>query len=68
MEKIEYSVPAIMCSHCIHTIKMELSDLEGVQAVDADLDSKKVRVSYDAPASPAKIEELMAEINYPVAK
>ncbi len=44
-----YSVPSIHCQHCVHTIKMELSELEGVQNVDADLDSKKVSVTFDNP-------------------
>jgi copper chaperone CopZ len=47
---------------------MELSEMDGVQAVDANAESKKVTVEFDAPASPEKIESLLAEINYPVQK
>ena len=68
MSTIVYNVPGIHCAHCVHTINMEVGELEGVQSVNADLDSKKVTVSYDNPASPEKIEELMTEINYPVEK
>jgi len=54
--------------HCVHTIKTELADLEGVKSVEADANTKKVVVSFDAPASEEKIEKLLAEINYPVVK
>lgn len=68
MAKITYTVPKIHCGHCVHTIKMELSDLEGVQSVSADMNTKQVVVSYEAPASEEKIESLLAEINYPAQK
>jgi copper chaperone CopZ len=47
---------------------MEVSDLAGVQNVNADMNTKEVIVTYDAPASVDKIEALLAEINYPVQK
>jgi len=68
MSTVTYTVPAIHCGHCVHTIKMEVGDLTGVQTVSADLDSKKVVVTFDAPASEEKIEALLAEINYPAQK
>jgi len=68
MSTVTYTVPAIHCGHCVHTIKIEVGDLTGVQTVSADLDSKKVVVTYDAPASEEKIEALLAEINYPAQK
>ncbi|KAF0110758.1 MAG: heavy metal binding protein [Chloroflexi bacterium] len=68
MNTIKYSVPGINCNHCVHTIKTELGDLEGVLGVDADSTIKEVSIQYDAPATPEKIENLMAEINYPVKK
>lgn len=67
MTTITYHVPAISCGHCVHTIKTELSDLAGVSKVDAELDSKKVTIQFDAPATEEKIKQLLAEINYPVA-
>jgi copper chaperone len=66
MTTVTYNVPAIHCGHCTHTIEMEVSELEGVQSVMADLDAKKVEVTFDAPASEDKIKALLAEINYPV--
>lgn len=68
MSTVTYTVPGIHCGHCVHTIKMEVGDLSGVQTVSADLDTKVVVVTYDPPASEDKIEALLAEINYPVQK
>ncbi len=68
MSTVVYNVPSMHCDHCVHTINMEVGDLDGVQSVNVDLNSKKVTVSYDAPASPEKIEELLTEINFPAVK
>ncbi len=68
MNTINYVVPSMHCMHCVHTIKTELAELPGVKNVDVSLDSKDVKVEYDLPASPLAIEQLLAEINYPVQK
>lgn len=68
MSIVTYHVPSIHCGHCVHTIKMELSELDGVQSVQADLGSKQVVVDFAPPATPEKIEQLLAEINYPAVK
>ena len=65
MSTVTYSVPAIHCGHCTRTIEMEVGELQGVQSVKADEASKKVVITFDAPASEQKIKELLAEINYP---
>ncbi|MDY6872449.1 MAG: heavy-metal-associated domain-containing protein [Chloroflexota bacterium] len=65
MNTVTYTVPNISCKHCTHTISMELSDLDGVSNVDADPETKKVTVQFDAPASEETIKDTLAEINYP---
>lgn len=65
MTTVTYSVPAMHCDHCTHTIEMEVGELQGVQAVKADLDTKKVQITFDAPASEQSIKALLAEIDYP---
>lgn len=67
MTTVKYSVPAISCMHCVHTIQTEVSDLNGVHSVKADLSTKTVEIVFDPPADETKIKSLMAEINYPVA-
>ena len=65
MSTVTYTIPAIHCGHCTHTIEMEVAELKGVQSVKADQASKKVVISFDEPASEEKIKTLLAEINYP---
>jgi copper chaperone len=67
MSNKSFTVPNISCDHCSHTIKMELSDLAGVQSVQADTASKQVTVAWSDPASWEKIEALLREIDYPPA-
>jgi copper chaperone CopZ len=44
---------------------MELSDLEGVSKVNADLDTKQVTVEFAEPATEQALRDTLAEINYP---
>ena len=67
MNTITYSVPAIHCIHCTHTIELEVGELEGVKSVKAELDTKNVTIAFDEPANEEKIKALLAEIEYPVA-
>jgi copper chaperone CopZ len=66
MTTVTYTIPAIHCGHCTHTIETEVGDLQGVESVKADQATKKVQISFDAPASEEKIKALLAEIDYPV--
>jgi copper ion binding protein len=65
MTTVTYTVPAISCGHCTHTIETEVGELQGVQSVKAEIDTKKVVITFNAPASEEKIKALLAEINYP---
>ena len=68
MTTVTYNIPNISCGHCVHTIKMEVSDLAGVESVDASADSKTATVTFGDPASEDTIKALLTEINYPVAE
>ncbi|MCC7190133.1 MAG: cation transporter [Anaerolineales bacterium] len=65
MTTVTYSVPAMHCDRCTHTIEMEVGELQGVQAVKADLNTKKVQITFDTPASEQSIKALLSEIDYP---
>jgi copper ion binding protein len=67
METKTFTVPNITCHHCTNTIQNELGELAGVASVKADVESKKVTVAWDAPASLEKILATLKEINYPAA-
>jgi copper chaperone len=66
MTTVTYTVPAISCGHCTHTIESEVGEMKGIQSVKADQATKKVQITFDAPADEEKIKALLAEINYPV--
>ncbi len=62
-----FVAPDISCHHCVMTIQRELGELEGIQSVNADEDTKKVTVAFEPPADLAKISGLMEEIGYPIS-
>jgi len=67
MTTVTYSIPSIHCGHCVHTINMEVSEIEGVISVKADLDKKQAIITFQPPATEEKIKTMLAEINYPAA-
>ena len=66
MITVTYTVPAISCGHCTHTIESAVGELQGVQSVKAEVGTRKVVITFDVPANEDKIKTLLAEINYPV--
>ena len=44
-ETVTYSVPAIHCAHCAMSIREEVSEVEGVDDVAVDLDTKIVTIT-----------------------
>jgi len=67
MNSVTYKIPGISCNHCVHTIKMEVSDLEGLQSAEASAPTKEAKIVFDAPATEEAIAALLKEINYPPA-
>jgi len=68
MSTVEYLIPGIHCGHCVHTIKMEISELVGVRSVEVSQDTKMLVVEFETPASEEQIEKVLVEINYPPHK
>ena len=60
-----YTIPNIHCQHCVHTVKMELEELTGVEKVDVDLNTKKVSVVMTSPEVEKEILKTLDEIGYP---
>ncbi|MBN1937733.1 MAG: heavy-metal-associated domain-containing protein [Anaerolineae bacterium] len=67
MTTVMYTIPNISCKHCVHTIKMEVGELAGVQSVEADPQTKQATITFEAPATEEQIKALLVEINYPPA-
>ena len=51
-----FTVPNISCGHCTHTIEMEVGELAGVKSIKAEIDSKKVTVEWDSPATWSRLK------------
>jgi len=68
MNSVSYTVPNISCKHCTHTIAMELSEIQGVSKVDADVQTQLVKVDFEEPATEQEIKKTLVEINYPAAE
>jgi copper chaperone len=66
MTTVSYKIPNINCNHCVHTIKNELEEVDGVQSVIGDVEQKTIKVEFESPATEAEIQSLLKEINYPV--
>jgi copper chaperone CopZ len=65
-ETLTYTVPAIHCAHCGMSIREEVSEVEGVESVDVDLDTKVVTIS-GRELSDEKLRAAIAEAGYEAA-
>jgi copper chaperone CopZ len=57
---ITYSIPGMSCAHCRAAITAEVTAVDGVEAIDVDLDTKLVGISgegLDDAALRAAIDE-----------
>jgi copper chaperone len=61
-----YTVPGIHCGHCAAAIREEVSGVEGVDAVDVDLDAKVVTIRGEA-LSDDVLREAIEEAGYEAA-
>jgi copper chaperone len=59
----------ISCEHCQHAIKGAVGKMDGVKIVQVDIPTKTVHVEYDPQkVTMAKIEEVMNDVGYTVAR
>jgi copper chaperone len=65
-ETVMYTVPAIHCEHCAMSIREEVSEVEGVDTVDVDLESKVVSIS-GRELDHAALRAAIAEAGYEAA-
>ncbi|MCB9131551.1 MAG: heavy-metal-associated domain-containing protein [Anaerolineales bacterium] len=62
-----YTVPNISCGHCVATIERELKDVDGVQSVKANEQSKAVMVDVTSDSVLPAVTSMLAEIGYPAS-
>ena len=65
MAQYVYSIPKISCGHCVAAITNELKELDGVQQVSGDPQTKTITVEVQPPAKEEQIKAKLAQIGYP---
>lgn len=65
MQTSTYSIPNISCMHCVNTIKIAISALDGIEFVDVNMPQKELLVEFEAPASDEIIRQKLKDIGYP---
>ncbi len=69
MESTTLVAPDISCEHCQHAIEGAVGKVDGVQTVKVDIPTRSVHVEYNPQqVTLAKIEEVMDDVGYTVAK
>lgn len=64
MANATYEVTGMTCDHCVNAVKSELSQLEGVEAVEVELDSGKVSVTSAEPLDADTIRSAVERAGY----
>lgn len=59
-------VKGMSCQHCVMSVKKALSQLEGVQNVEVDLQKGEVRFDNTKTVAPGRIEKAIEEAGYQV--
>ena len=65
-ETRDYTVQGMTCSHCVLSVREEVSEVPGVSEVDVDLASGRLTVSGQAISDEA-IRDAVSEAGYEVA-
>ena len=62
-----YTVSGMTCSHCVSSVREEVSEVAGVSNVDVDLASGRLTVSGEGFSDDA-VRKAVAEAGYDVAR
>jgi copper chaperone len=65
-ENRDYTVEGMTCSHCVLSVREEVSEVPGVSAVDVDLASGRMTVTGEDVSDDA-VRAAVAEAGYEVA-
>jgi copper chaperone len=64
--KTVMNVEGMSCSHCVNAVNRALREVEGVVAVDVDLQSKTATVAHGDAVTFDKMKEAIEEAGYEV--
>lgn len=60
----QFHVPDVSCEHCVKAITREVRAVQGVHAVQVNLQDKSVRVEHDGTASISTLVAAIHEAGY----
>ena len=63
---IKFNVPEISCDHCKSTIVNTLSNIESIESVDVDIETKDVTLESSNEVSLDLVKSLLDEQGYTV--
>ena len=63
MSTLTVTVPGMTCGHCKAAVTDEVSTIEGVTAVDVDLDSKVVTIHVTDADRAGLMDEIVAAVD-----
>ena len=66
MTEKSYTVVGMSCAHCALSVREEVAEVPGIDAVDVDLESGRLRVQGEQIRD-AAVSEAVAEAGYEVA-
>ena len=66
MTSTTLSVPEIHCGHCKQAIEGAVGPLEGVQAVEVDVDARRVHVQHDDAVTLRALVDAIEDQGYEV--
>ncbi|MFD6795913.1 MULTISPECIES: heavy-metal-associated domain-containing protein [Prauserella salsuginis group] len=62
-----YTVTGMTCQHCVASVTEEVGEVDGVRAVNVDLDTGAVTVSSDAEVADEAVRSAVEEAGYTLA-
>jgi copper chaperone CopZ len=68
MPEKKVRIPNISCPHCVKTIKRELSEIEGIEYVEADPVTKEADIRWRDPLTWETIRQTLEDLGYPPAE
>lgn len=60
----EWQVQGMTCGHCVASVTEELTELPGVESVDVELETGRVRVTSSTEVQRADVEAAVTEAGY----
>ncbi|WP_214404417.1 heavy-metal-associated domain-containing protein [Pseudonocardia lacus] len=67
MSTATYTVSGMTCEHCVASVTEEISEIDGVSAVDVELSSGAVTVTSAQPLDADSVREAVEEAGYKLA-